>query len=216
MLAFLKANWPWVASIGIPFLMTLLATIANRFSDPDNNPETPPPRWVQILRTIVDLLSWVGRDGKLSFPGKGTGEPPMTPPNLNLLLILFIAGLVVGCAGFKSKAYETLTLIVNGTAAARDQLPKTCEALENAAVDASATEMQARAAVGRLQDRCAAALAGTEAVSKAAQVARDGVHDFSIDASALTWAREALTAYRSLSELLATLNVKLPKLPAGV
>lgn len=76
MLAFLKAHWMWIAGVGIPLLLTILATIANKFADPDNNPATPPPKWVRALWVVIDVLSWVGRDGKLTVPGVPTPKVP--------------------------------------------------------------------------------------------------------------------------------------------
>lgn len=75
---FVQAHQGWIAAVGIPLLITLLSTVASRFADPDDNPATPPPRWVRVVMTVVDVLSWIDRDGKLTLPGRPTAPAAPT------------------------------------------------------------------------------------------------------------------------------------------
>lgn len=240
MFEFFRSHWPWIAAVGLPLLATLLATVANRFADPDNNPATPAPKWVRAVLFLVDVLSWVGRDGKLTFPGKPTPAPEtalkLVPPRSDagfirvatmfsivaiqgaMLLIVFAAFWFGGCATAKTVGYATLTAAVNGAAKAQAQLAPKCEEFQNAAVDSAPTEGAGASEVTLIQKRCDAALAGLGAADKTARTARDGMYDAPAGnpSDALAWGVTALDLYKNLAPLLASLGVQLPKLPGGL
>lgn len=87
---YLKAHWGWFLSIGIPFTVALCTLVVSRYGDPDNDPKTPPPKWVMpfvflggLLTFVVELLSAKVPPGKISVFGTSTwtlpGLPSWTP-----------------------------------------------------------------------------------------------------------------------------------------
>ena len=62
---FLKDHWPWIAGL----VVTVIASIVNRFGDPDGDPKTPSPKWVRVLSTIADVLAWVPKPGNVGVLG---------------------------------------------------------------------------------------------------------------------------------------------------
>lgn len=68
-LDFIKAHWGWFTAFGAPLLLTLIASVVNRFGDPDNDPATPPPKWVRAFMVVADVLAWVPRPGMRGIAG---------------------------------------------------------------------------------------------------------------------------------------------------
>lgn len=109
---------PWWAAIGGSALLSMfVATIANAYRDPDHNPETPPPVWVQLCD---QWLAWAAPRGhvgvlgtRLSVPGvrskrrKPKGPAPLPPA---AALAFFLLGFqLVGC-GPVGRAYTQCLL----------------------------------------------------------------------------------------------------------
>jgi hypothetical protein len=67
-MTWLKENWPYFLA-ALPVVATVIVMVANRFSDPDNDPSTPPPRWVRVALTVADILSFVATKGKTGILG---------------------------------------------------------------------------------------------------------------------------------------------------
>lgn len=121
---FVKAHWELILWVGIPLLMVLLSSIANRFADPDNDPATPSPAWVRLVLGIVDFFAAVTKGGKsLNLPGRMTppsdGKLERPPRNdkgathLVVLMALAIAGL--GAAAVLASGCETARFAARGT-----------------------------------------------------------------------------------------------------
>lgn len=69
---FVSAHW-LALSGGLLGALSVAATIANVFRDPDNNPDTPPPKWVQV----IDALSWLAAKGHVSIGNTRMSVPGM-------------------------------------------------------------------------------------------------------------------------------------------
>jgi hypothetical protein len=67
-MTWLKENWPYFLA-AMPVVATVIVLVANRFSDPDNDPKTPPPKWVQVALGIADVLSFIATKGKTGIAG---------------------------------------------------------------------------------------------------------------------------------------------------
>jgi hypothetical protein len=67
-MTWLKENWPYFLA-AMPVVATVIVLVANRFSDPDNDPKTPPPKWVRVAYAVVDVLSFVATKGKTGIVG---------------------------------------------------------------------------------------------------------------------------------------------------
>lgn len=97
----LTQNWPWIAGLLIA-IGTAVTLIANRFRDPDNDPATPPPKWVQWALAIADVLSFVATKGKagvagpLNLPGLPSFEKGSDKP-LQILAIIAAGSLWAAC-----------------------------------------------------------------------------------------------------------------------
>lgn len=115
MMTWLAANKGWLLGAGIPLLVTILASVAVHFQDPDNDPTTPPPWWVRGIMVVLDVLSVrtmpgkVGVFGPVNLPGVpswGTAPAPAWPPKMPIPprqddkgFINFRAMLIVGALG---------------------------------------------------------------------------------------------------------------------
>jgi hypothetical protein len=107
--AFATAHWLGISGAVLGTLM-VAATIANVFRDPDSNPDTPPPKWVQIVDALALLAqkNRVGVIGRFSIPGVKSRRrgargkvptPPATPPAATVLVLVALSSLA-GCASW--------------------------------------------------------------------------------------------------------------------
>lgn len=213
---FLKQNWGWIIGPGLALLIVLLASLVNACRDPDHNPETPPPRWVQVLMGVIDFLSFIQKGGG-SYPGKMTPDKPKDPekgaadPLLlgflgALALLLVIGWLAGGCAGFKAPTYAGLTVGVRSATDVRAQLPPRCKQAATDAAKKAATDDDAHKAVDTVYDRCDATLKSLDAGVLVCKTARDGVHDGTEGA----WLQMALNAYENAKKMAERFGFKMP------
>lgn len=135
--------------------------------------------------------------------------------NASLIVAFLTASLLIGvalsqcgCATAKAITASTMTSIVSATIGISKTLPLACEKAQLDAVAKAATRLDAEKETQTIQARCDAAATALEATVKTAVTARDGLKD----ASSGAWLLGALNAYRNLSELLALLNIEVPKI----
>lgn len=140
----LQDNWPLLAAMSGAFVV-FLSTVANLFNDPDHDPNTPPPKWVQVLWKVIDVLSLVSRPGSAGMVGRASlpglpsrdKEPPSESGSVSLGVVMavalagiFAALVMAGCSESWALKWKTA-----GIDAAKCAAPDVVNAAGDALID---------------------------------------------------------------------------------
>lgn len=119
-MTWITAHWDLITAIATPVTMTLIATLVSVFGDPDHDPATPPPKWVQALQWLQRLATAYAPAGHtdiagtrlsipfVTIPKKTTGLPLPNDGARVWLPFLFAGVLVInGCAYCKNAQHAS-------------------------------------------------------------------------------------------------------------
>ena len=148
-MAYIKDHWQMILAIGLPILMSLVATLVSVYQDPDHNPETPPPGWVQMLQWLQRWMTVLAPKGTKGMFGTRMSLPYLHVPSkgdsvsvatfLPFILILSVG--LSACACWGARANEPACV------ALRDIIHCATNATVNVAADLAAQAAKANSAL---------------------------------------------------------------------